>query len=503
MQRVRDRLRLTFVSQAAQPASPDRLSVTAQGLRNRLGSIAHAIAVRPRLPLPAARSIGRSRRIDQATPGLGPRTLGAHPRVAIRSRVPAAHRLSRRPTTAAAFVARLRHGLGSEGALPVAVAGIVLFASIVSSGNPSGIPGGPVGGPSGSGTEPRVAVGGFSGIRDDAGTTASADGVGGPQADGDLSDEEVARFLQELGPEARALTEEPVSGSANAAPIIDGPFLDDGTLVKPIAVDTSVADGSGLLRRYRVRSGDTLSGIASRFDVGMMTIWWANRLHSKDDLRVGQVLRVPTVDGLVVTVREGQTLTSLAKANHVKASAIFELNGLTDETLVMGQTLVIPGARGAAIKTPRPTPRATPTRPRSSGSVRPPSHYGGGAFSWPVSGGNNYISQYFHYGHYAIDIAADYGSRVRSAASGTVVFAGYRSNGGGYQVWIAHGSGLYTTYNHMSAISVGRGQDVGRGDSVGRVGCSGNCSGPHLHFEVWRGYPWDGGSYRVNPLIYY
>jgi hypothetical protein len=42
-----------------------------------------------------------------------------------------------------------------------------------------------------------------------------------------------------------------------------------------------------------------------------------------------------------------------------------------------------------------------------------------------------------------------------------VTFAGWKSNGGGYQVWIAHGSGLYTTYNHMSGVSVGVGQHVG------------------------------------------
>ena len=97
---------------------------------------------------------------------------------------------------------------------------------------------------------------------------------------------------------------------------------------------------------------------------------------------------------------------------------------------------------------------------------------------WPVVGGGNYISQYFHYGHYAIDIAADYGSRVRAGGRRTVIFAGWKSNGGGYQVWIAHGSGLYTTYNHMSAVTVGRGQHVGRGQQVGRVGQSGNATGP-------------------------
>jgi len=399
----------------------------------------------------------------------------------------------------AALGARVRGGIRSEGILPIAVAGIVLFAS-VASGGPGRLPNAPIGGPTGDGSGPRIAVGGGFGTdlpAFDAAEGFPGDTLTGGTFEGDPSADDVRRVLEGLGPEARALQEEPV-GEGGAAPIIDGPFLDDGTLLKPIAVDTSVADGSGLVHRYRVRSGDTLVRIASRFDISMMTIWWANRLSSKDDLKVGQVLRIPTVDGLVVTVREGDSLETIASRNHVQADVIYKVNGLTDRNLVIGQTLLIPGARGKEIKTP--SAGSGGSRPRSSNPVRPPSSYNGGAFSWPVSGG--YISQYFHYGHYGIDIAADYGSRVRSAASGTVIFAGWKSNGGGYQVWIAHGSGLYTTYNHMSAVSVGRGQGVGRGDQVGRVGCTGWCTGPHLHFEVWRGPVWDGG-HRVNPLIYY
>jgi murein DD-endopeptidase MepM/ murein hydrolase activator NlpD len=118
---------------------------------------------------------------------------------------------------------------------------------------------------------------------------------------------------------------------------------------------------------------------------------------------------------------------------------------------------------------------------------------------WPVAGGH--ISQYYHYGHYGLDIAADYGTAVYAAASGRVTFAGWRSNGGGYQVWISHGGGIYTTYNHMSSVSVSRGQSVGRGQRVGRIGQSGWATGPHLHFEVWIGPIWDGG-HRVNPLKY-
>jgi murein DD-endopeptidase MepM/ murein hydrolase activator NlpD len=82
-----------------------------------------------------------------------------------------------------------------------------------------------------------------------------------------------------------------------------------------------------------------------------------------------------------------------------------------------------------------------------------------------------------------------------------VTFAGWKSNGGGYQVWIAHGSGLFSTYSHMSAVTVGAGQSVGRGQQVGRIGQSGWATGPHLHFEVWHGSIWSGGK-RVNPLGY-
>jgi murein DD-endopeptidase MepM/ murein hydrolase activator NlpD len=84
-----------------------------------------------------------------------------------------------------------------------------------------------------------------------------------------------------------------------------------------------------------------------------------------------------------------------------------------------------------------------------------------------------------------------------------VVYAGWKDNGGGYQVWISHGNGLYTASCHMSAVLVSVGQIVSRGQQVGRVGTSGWATGPHDHFEVWIGYPWQSSSYRVNPLRYY
>jgi murein DD-endopeptidase MepM/ murein hydrolase activator NlpD len=306
------------------------------------------------------------------------------------------------------------------------------------------------------------------------------------------------------------LTNQPGVEQSSADP---GNFLDDGTLVTGYAPDTQVSDGSDLIVRYKVKSGDTLNAIARHFGVGPMTVWWANKLTSKDELHVGQTLRIPPVSGLVVTVKDTDTLDSLAAQYDVDPAKVMELNGLDDPTLVVGQVLVLPGARGAPIPTPKPTPKPV-TRSSSSGSHTSagggghvsrggPSSYNGGRFHWPVVGGNNFISQYFHAGHGAIDIAADYGTPVVAAAAGKVIFSGWKSNGGGYQVWISHGSGMYTTYNHMSSLTVGGGQYVSRGQQVGRIGMTGNATGPHLHFEVWvGGIPWEGGT-QVNPMHYF
>jgi murein DD-endopeptidase MepM/ murein hydrolase activator NlpD len=420
-------------------------------------------------------------------PGLGfARRADAALRAASRRSAAPAARPVRTP------LALLRRLETPERLIPVLVAGFLLVASVTAV---PGLAQGATGSTEGAGTAPRLVVGGeggpFGGYLADG-----PDGGAGVAYDPGIGLDETAGRVAL----AREETED--------VPDVAGQFLADGTLLKPVAVDTSVEDGRSLLRTYRVRAGDTLTGIASRTGVSMMTIWWANKLKSKDDLKVGQLLVIPPVNGLVVTVKAGDTLGSIAAAKKVETADIVEINGLTDETLVIGQVLIVPGARGKEIPTPkltkRPTVRvattsrtSTSTRPRTT--VRQPTRYTGGAFAWPVAGG--YISQYFSYGHPAIDIAGDYGLAIKAAAAGTVTFAGWKNNGGGYQVWISHGSGLYTTYSHMSGIGVSSGTHVGRGSFIGRLGASGWATGPHLHFEVWRGPIWAGGS-RVNPLAY-
>ncbi len=377
-----------------------------------------------------------------------------------------------------------------ERIVPVLVAAFLLVASITAA--PGFVaPAGATGGTYGAGDAPRLVIGGASGPNDGY-VGAAANVTGAPSYLG---------IDQGAGP---------VDGGSAVATEVAGQFLADGTLLKPVVVTTTVNGSAELLRTYRVRSGDTLTGIARRMGVSMMTIWWANHLRSKDSLKVGQVLVIPPVTGLVVTVKSGDTLGSIAAANKLSALDVATYNGLAlDTTLVIGQVLILPGAQSDAIATPKPTPQPVAVRPRvvtSGGSravsgpvARPPAQYSGGTFAWPVAGG--YISQYFWAGHLAIDIAADWGTPVKAAAPGTVIYAGWKDNGGGYQVWIAHGSDLFTTYNHMSSVAVSVGEHVGRAEFIGRIGATGNATGPHLHFEVWRGPVWNGG-YRVNPLAY-
>jgi murein DD-endopeptidase MepM/ murein hydrolase activator NlpD len=419
--------------------------------------------------------------------------------------------------------------LGHERAVAMVVVAIVVGASAISIS--AGHPAGPTGGTTGAGTAPRIAIGGdttgdTSGAKpgdltngtdgDTTGDTATTDGTEAGTADAALGANEGLDTTDstgsvELGQPAEVT--KPTSPfaaidfgdteiSATDSAAVAGPFIDDGTLVKPIAVDTTVPDGSSLVRTYTVKKGDTLGDIATQFKVSPMTIVWANDLKSKTDFKKGDTLRIPPVTGLIVKVAATDTLDSIAARYGVDGTDILATHGIDDPNLVVGQILVLPGAKGKAMDTPTVKPSSR-IRPASGGgsNIKGPSTYTGGKFLFPVVGGNNYISQYFHYGHWAIDIAADYGTTVRAAAAGTVTFAGWKNNGGGYQVWIAHGSGLYTTYNHMSAITVGRGQHVARGQQVGRVGQSGNATGPHCHFEVWRGPIWDGGQ-RVNPLGY-
>ncbi|HEY8030469.1 MAG TPA: peptidoglycan DD-metalloendopeptidase family protein [Gaiellaceae bacterium] len=126
----------------------------------------------------------------------------------------------------------------------------------------------------------------------------------------------------------------------------------------------------------------------------------------------------------------------------------------------------------AATSAPSDNPSGTVATPSAAGLI------------WPVQGP---ITSPFgpRWGgfHPGIDIGVPEGTPIHAAASGTVIYCGWES-GYGNLVVIDHHNGLATAYAHQSRIAVSCNQNVGQGDVIGYSGCTGFCTGPHLHFEV-------------------
>ena len=88
--------------------------------------------------------------------------------------------------------------------------------------------------------------------------------------------------------------------------------------------------------------------------------------------------------------------------------------------------------------------------------------------------------------HSGVDIAVLGTDRVRAALSGVVTASGYLKGYSGYgnTVRIRHANGISTMYAHLASSSVRPGEFVARGETIARAGCTGSCTGAHLHFEV-------------------
>jgi murein DD-endopeptidase MepM/ murein hydrolase activator NlpD len=89
--------------------------------------------------------------------------------------------------------------------------------------------------------------------------------------------------------------------------------------------------------------------------------------------------------------------------------------------------------------------------------------------------------------HEGIDIEGWAHTRVHAALSGRVIAVGWLRNFEGYGlvVKLRHERGIVTMYAHLARAYVKRGERVAVGQLIGRAGCTGSCTGVHLHFQVW------------------
>ena len=122
---------------------------------------------------------------------------------------------------------------------------------------------------------------------------------------------------------------------------------------------------------------------------------------------------------------------------------------------------------------------------------------------------NNITSPYgYRWGgqfHAGVDIAGGYGSKIYATNNGVVVeskFDQYYENGkkrgNGHYIIIDHKNGWYSSYAHLSSRSVAIGDKVEMGQVIGYMGETGYATGVHLHFSLWKGYPFRGGCQKTN-----
>ena len=122
-------------------------------------------------------------------------------------------------------------------------------------------------------------------------------------------------------------------------------------------------------------------------------------------------------------------------------------------------------------------------------------------YRWPTDDGY-YISTYYSRGHDGIDIAGiNYGANIYSIYDGEVITSSYTSTNGNYII-IRDTKGIYSIYAHLSKRNVNNGDKVTKGEIIGQAGSTGNSTGVHLHFSVWNGYPYNGGT-SFNPYDLY
>ena len=129
-----------------------------------------------------------------------------------------------------------------------------------------------------------------------------------------------------------------------------------------------------------------------------------------------------------------------------------------------------------------------------------------GEWGWPATCSSVSTPFGYRWGtlHDAIDIAGcGYGSNIFAAKDGVVVQSSYKYDNGEY-VTIDHGNGYYSLYAHLVSGSrrVRVGDYVVKGQVIGSMGMTGAATGVHVHFAIWRGYPYRGGT-PLNPLAFY
>ncbi len=325
--------------------------------------------------------------------------------------------------------------------------------------------------------------------------------------------------------------EETQSQITTTGKYIDSIYLDDDITIKQVKIPvtetiyTTTDDLTKFLlfgttkdqKKYKVKRGDTIESVAFNNKISTEEFLISNPTFTsnKSLLFEGQEVVIGVMDPQIRVVVETSTVEDIVKRYSSTAKYDSSMqkgyskvtqkgeNGLERVSqkvqTINGAITYIKPVSKRELKTPIPEVVVY-------GQKEIPSVGVSGNWLWPtrsgytISSGYGYrVSPFSSYRelHTGLDISGTgYGSPIYASNNGKVVTAEYHYSYGNHVV-INHNNGYSSMYAHMSRIAVKVGQIVARGQIIGYVGATGSATGPHLHFEVWRGLPYTGS--RLNP----
>ncbi|MET0338307.1 MAG: LysM peptidoglycan-binding domain-containing M23 family metallopeptidase, partial [Caulobacter sp.] len=328
--------------------------------------------------------------------------------------------------------------------------------------------------------------------------------------------------------------------AARPAPVTSRPNQVRPSREEPVAEtsETSSAPGGGRVitvdgpaKSYTVKKGDNLDEVADRMGMSRRELASLNGLKSPYRLTVGQRLKGEATRAKAYVVESGDTLAVVAQRFGVTSRALAAENNLrTTAKLRSGQRLILPdgyrdrGAPRPAASTPAPVRETTPaptTPSRETALPSTPQPYSGtparpaappaisssrpqiadapaslseteivaagkGRFVWPLTGEilSDFGPKAGSQRNDGLNIRANAGEAVRSAAAGEVVYSGDQVPGFGNLVLVKHTDGWVTAYAHLGRTDVKMRQQVAQGQQIGQAGSTGGVAEPQLHFEV-------------------
>jgi murein DD-endopeptidase MepM/ murein hydrolase activator NlpD len=231
------------------------------------------------------------------------------------------------------------------------------------------------------------------------------------------------------------------------------------------------------LQKHKVRPQETLAQIANRYGLVSATIMGMNPTTRNGRVTPGQILVIPPYNGILVSLKAGQTLQTTAKVYSVKPDLLFEVNGCQRNP----KTVFVPGVNWSPIDPTATTPPSTQSTakidpflqqdryplPLPSTVIR--------AYGWQPNGPQNKIV--FASG---VDLAASPGTPVYAVADGTVAFVG-KQNPWGNMIVLNHARGRQTRYGYLGPLALKVGQQVQRGQKIATVGATASQA---LRFEL-------------------